>query len=345
MNISKGTGMKVLVLGGAGFIGRSAVEALLARGHEVVIGTRRPARAESRGVAVDMTPIDKIELHRFPHERDWLDRIAPFDVVVNCAGILRERWGESFDAVYRQTPVAIAEACATLGKRFIHVTALGLSAPAGSGFITAKRAGEQGIAKISGEMCVVRPSLLDGVDGFGSRWIRRVAQWPVHFIPADAVGRLAPLHVCDLGEAIAALSVCPRGSLPTRVELGGEIHYGMAQYLSALRVSSRPALRLRVPAWVVRMCAHLLDVVHLTPLSWGHVELMRRDNVPCPDDAAALRRWIGRAPLKVGAQPLATPQASLTGGAMATPFLRTGTARFHNRPLRSVIGSGENEAR
>lgn len=345
MDTSKGTAMKVLVLGGAGFIGRSAVEALLARGHEVVIGTRRPARAESRGVAVDLTHIEKIELHRFPNARDWLERIAPFDVVVNCAGILRERWGESFDVVYRQTPVAIAEACATLGKRFLHVTALGLSVHASSGFITAKLAGERGIEAIDGESCIVRPSLLDGRDGFGSRWIRRVAQWPVHFIPADASGRLAPLHVRDLGEAIAALCVCPRELLPGSVELGGEVHYSMAQYLNALRVSARPALRLRVPAWVVRMCAHMLDVVHLTPLSWGHVELMRRDNVPCHDDIAALRRWIGRAPVKAGAQPLATPQVAIAGGAMVTPLLRTGIARFHNRPLRSVIGSGENDAR
>ena len=36
--------MRVLVLGGAGFIGRHAAAALAARGHAVVIGTRRPRR-------------------------------------------------------------------------------------------------------------------------------------------------------------------------------------------------------------------------------------------------------------------------------------------------------------
>lgn len=312
--------MKVLVLGGAGFIGRSAVEALRARGHEVVIGTRRPARAVCCGPAGDTIHVEKIELHCLPNARDWCDRIAPFDVVVNCAGILRERWDESFDVVYRQTPVAIAEACSTMGRRFLHVTALGLTDRASSGFITAKLAGERGIETIGGEACIVRPSLLDGADGFGSRWIRRVAQWPVHFIPADALGRLAPLHVRDLGEAIAALCSCPRESLPVSVELGGEQRYSMAQYLTTLRVSPRAAVRVRVPAWVVRTCAHLLDVVHLTPLSWGHVELMRRDNMPRPDDATALRHWIGRAPATMAVRPLAPAQV-VPVGATSSPQL------------------------
>lgn len=288
--------MNVLVIGGAGFIGRSVVASLLERGRHVVIGTRRPGQ---RNGAATLCRVERIELHRLTRQTDWLTRIAPFDVIVNCAGILRERWGESFAAVYHRAPVAIAEACAASGKRFIHVTALGLNAPASSGFITCKLAGEQGIATAGGETCIVRPSLLDGADGFGSRWIRRVAQWPLHFIPIDARGVLAPLDVCDLGDAIAALAACPRQSLPKFVELGGETRFGMAQYLGAIRVNPRPAASLRVPAWIVRMCAHALDVLHLTPLSWGHVELMRRDNVPCAEDTFALRHWIGRAPVSV----------------------------------------------
>ena len=283
--------MKVLVIGGAGFIGRSVVAALIARDAEVVVGTRRPKRDEASVTAT------RIELHRLIRAEDWARLVETFDVLVNCAGILRERWGETYDTVYRDAPIAIAIACAAQRKRFIHITALGLSETASSGFITAKLAGERGIAKVTGELCIVRPSLLDGVDGFGSRWLRRVAQWPVHFVPADATGRLAPLHVNDLGEAIAALCACPREALPASVELGGESRYNITQYLRVLRQSPRDALTLAVPAWLVRVCAHMLDVLHLTPLSWGHVELMRRDNEPCADDALALRRWLGRSPL------------------------------------------------
>ena len=308
--------MKVLVIGGAGFIGRSVVAALIARDAEVVVATRRPKRGDASITAT------RIELHRLIRAEDWVPLIETFDVLVNCAGILRERWGETYAAVYRDAPIAIATACATQRKRFIHVTALGLSDTASSGFITAKLAGEQGIAKVTGELCIVRPSLLDGVDGFGSRWLRRVAQWPVHLVPADATGRLAPLHVDDLGEAIAALCSCPREALPASVELGGESRYNIAQYLHTLRQSRRAALTLAVPAWLVRFCAHLLDVVHLTPLSWGHVELMRRDNEPCAGDALALRRWLGRSPL-VARHDL----SGTNSGARSASRLRTDVAK------------------
>ena len=284
--------MKVLVLGGKGFIGRYAVRALIARGCDVAIGTRH----------VNKNAVDELalSLHRRTRVDDWSEAIRRFDVVVNCAGILRERWGESYADVYHRAPAAIAEACVAHGRRFIHITALGLHADASSGFLTAKLAGEQAIAQLGGETCIVRPSLLDGVDGFGSRWLRRVAEWPLHLIPADAERALAPLDVNDLGEAIAALCACRRDALPASVELGGETRYTVAEYLRALRRKPPEAITLRVPAPMVRMVAHALDVLHLTPLSWGHVELMRRDNAPRQIDAHALRHWLGRAPANVG---------------------------------------------
>ena len=305
--------MKILVIGGAGFIGRSVVAALASYGAEVVIGTRQPSSRRSSTRAVTF---EHIELHRLTCLADWHSRIEPFDVVVNCAGILRERWGETYDAVYHRAPAAIAEACAAQDKRFIHVTALGLTDQAKSGFITAKLKGEHAIKQVGGETCIVRPSLLDGVDGFGSRWLRRVAQWPIHFVPADATGRLAPLHVHDLGDAIAALCACSREALPDSIELGGEARYSIATYLRALRRNPRRAVTLTVPAWMVRLTAHLLDVVHLTPLSWGHVELMRRDNEPRSEDAFALRKWIGRAPINVDT-PLQV--VAVTRGSYAVP--------------------------
>lgn len=286
--------MKVLVLGGKGFIGRNVVKALVARGNHVSIGTRH-ARAASNGALAER----EIRLHTRIRADDWHAEATAFDVIVNCAGILRARWKETFDAVYRQAPVAIATACVEHSTRFVHVTALGLHASASSGFITAKLAGEIGIAAANPAACIVRPSLLDGPDGYGARWLRRVAQWPVHFVPSDAFGRLAPLDVGEVGEAIAALCACEASASPASVELGGEHRFAMTEYLHALRRNPKPAIRLTVPAWLVRCVAHLFDALHVTPLSWGHQELMRRDNVPCAADTYALRRWLGRAPSPV----------------------------------------------
>ena len=299
--------MKVLVLGGKGFIGRYVVRALAATGSEVSIGTRH-AKAENEHALI---------LHQRTRTEHWCQTITPFDTVVNCVGILRERWGEHYADVYHHAPTAIAQACAAQGKRFIHITALGLHAQASSGFLTAKLAGEAAIRMTGGEACIVRPSLLDGPDGFGSRWLRRVAQWPVHFVPADANGALAPLDVNDLGDAIAALCTCPRDALPASVDLGGETHYDLRQYLKALRTRPTAAFTLPVPAWMVRVAAHALDVLHMTPLSWGHVELMRRDNAPRAEDAYALRQWLGRAPKHVGLRIAESPAIAANANADA----------------------------
>ncbi|MBX7228881.1 MAG: NAD-dependent epimerase/dehydratase family protein [Burkholderiaceae bacterium] len=291
--------MKILVLGGSGFIGQAVVEVLAERGYEITIATRKPL---NHPFAHKACVVKKIEFHRLRRVSDWPGYLSGFDVIVNCVGILRERWKETFESVYHEVPAALAKACSRLKKRFIHVTALGLTQQAQSRFILMKRLGEKAIEQIEGEICIVRPSLLDGKDGFGAGWLRRVAQWPIHFIPKCAVGKIAPMHVRDLGEAIAALCVCSVEALPTSIEFGGEKHYQMSQYLDVLRIKKAPPIKFSLPACIVRSCAHIFDLLHLTPLSWGHVELMRRDNLPRQEDTFALRLWIGRRPIEIDAQ-------------------------------------------
>ncbi|TAG49956.1 MAG: NAD-dependent epimerase/dehydratase family protein [Betaproteobacteria bacterium] len=284
--------MRILVLGGAGFIGRHAVAAIRAKGHVVTIGSRHAASANPSSCL-------KVRFHELTDVADWVPIIAGFDVVLNCVGILRERWGERYDAVHHRAPECIARACASAGVRFVHVSALGLSSDASSGFIRSKVAGENGIRASGADYSIVRPSLLDGVDGYGSRWLRRVANWPVHFVPADATGALAALDVDDLGAALAVLCEMRDARAHREIELGGSDALTIRELLAALRSSGRAKpWVVAVPAFCVRAVAHVFDVLHATPLSWGHVELMRRDNRP---EFNALPSLLGRAPKRIGA--------------------------------------------
>jgi len=141
----------------------------------------------------------------------------------------------------------------------------------------------------------VRPSLLDGEGGFGARWLRRMARWPVHFVPADAIGRIAALHVHDLGKAIAVLCESGAELCGREVELGGGESWTMGEYLAVLRSerSTRPAMCVAMPPWLARIASHLCDAARFSPFSFGHLELMRRDNAPCVNALPAL---LGRAP-------------------------------------------------
>ncbi|HEY8068737.1 MAG TPA: NAD(P)H-binding protein [Burkholderiales bacterium] len=302
--------MRVMVLGGTGFIGRHAAAALRARGHTVVIGTRHPKRAPGKLPPALRPGLPGVELRETHFESlttryIWKPLLEDVDVVVNAVGILRERGGETYDRVHNMAPAALGEACARLGLRLVHVSALGLRPGARSRFLRSKLIAERKIMASGADYSIVRPSLLDGEGGYGAVWLRRIAAWPVHFYPSNARGRMAPLDVRDLGEALAVL--CERGGEGRReVELGGSAKRTMADYLGALRVregkpgDDRPALRVGIPPILARLAAHVCDLLHFSPFSYGHFELMRRDNLPQMNMLTSL---IGRAPTPVGREP------------------------------------------
>ena len=277
--------MKVLVLGGNGFAGRHVVAALVARGHSVVIGTRGGGRArrinDGKSEAI---PRVRARFEMLTDAHAWEALLDRVDVVVNCVGILRERGRETYDRVHHLAPAALAAACRSRRvRRLVHISALGLTDEARSRFILSKLDGERAVLRSGATTTIVRPSLLDGSGGFGARWLRWVARWPVHFVPADATGRIAVLDVGDLGAAVAA--ICEVGSVPPIIELGGKRTLTIAEHLAALRAASgrAPAPCIHVPPLIARLVSHLFDLLHFSPFSFGHLELLRHDNVPSRD--------------------------------------------------------------
>lgn len=281
--------MRALVLGGHGFLGRSVAAALAARGHGVEVGSRA-LRRTGLGFRVRLI---RFESHLTSDS--WLPALDGVDAVVNCVGILRERGRETYERVHHLAPAALASACARLGLRLVHVSALGLSAQARSGFIASKLRAEAAIRASGADYTIARPSLLDGEGGFGARWLRAMARWPVHCVPADARGRIAMLHVEDAGVAIARLCELP-GAAHREADLGGSDWRTLDRHLAALR--GEEARVVRIPAPLSRIASHLCDLAHVSPFSFGHLELLRHDNVPRHDVLASL---LGRPPRRVTA--------------------------------------------
>jgi uncharacterized protein YbjT (DUF2867 family) len=296
--------MRVFVLGGAGFIGRHAVAALLRRQNEVIIGSRYPERAARRlPVQAHRCERRTVRFEQLLTADAWQALLGEIDVVLNCVGILRQRGAETYEKVQHIAPAALADACSAVGvRRLVHVSALGLDQHVTSAFLISKRHGEAALRKRTFDSVIVRPSLLDGADGYGARWFRRVARWPIHFVPASARGRVAPLDVDDLGTALAVLCECS-SAVSREVELGGATQMSIPEYLARLRVEQcganvRPAIAIAIPHWIARTGSHVCDLLHMTPYSFGHLQLMQHDNLP----------HINRLPELLSAQ--APPQAA-----------------------------------
>ncbi len=281
--------MRVLVLGGNGFIGRNIVAKLQAQGAQVLVGSRNKAKQSNQL---------QIKMQNMQQADDWLPIINSFDVVVNSVGILRERKGETYASVHTFAVESLADACAQLGVKLVQISVIGLTATAKSGFIRSKYWGEQAILASGAEAIIVRPSLLDGEGGYGAKWFRRVATWPLQLV-MQSDGLIAPLQVTDLGEAVANLCLNPQ-KWPQTVELGGSDVMTIAQYLAQLRAvnQQKSALQLPMPKLVVRLASHIFDALAWTPLSFGHFELMQGYNVPALNGLPAL---LGRKPSAVGA--------------------------------------------
>ncbi len=158
--------MHVLLTGANGFIGRHLLARLTAAGHRVVPAVRRPAEADRllpappASIAVDLNRDTRVE--------DWLPRLAGIDAVVNCAGVLQGRRGQSIAAIHDAAPRALFAACARAGvRRVVQISAISAEAAAGTDYARTKRAAEECVLAANApafRTTAIRPRALIGPD-------------------------------------------------------------------------------------------------------------------------------------------------------------------------------------
>ncbi|GAA0710518.1 DoxX-like family protein [Dokdonella soli] len=278
--------MRVLVTGAYGFIGAQVVTALSAAGHEVVCAVRAGRRDERfppmRALACDMSS----DLH----EEDWLSRLEGIDAVVNCAGILRERGRDTFEAVHVAAPLALFRAGARAGiRRVVQISALG--DPADSEFVASKHRCDASLLALDLDAVVLRPSVVYSAAGSygGTSLLRALAALPgVLLLPGSGEQRLQPIAVEDIGLVVAAVLARP-GIARTTFEVVGPEVISLADYLRSWRqwLGYGRAREVRVPRWLVAAGATLGQALGRGPFGLTMLRMLDRGNV---GTAGALHR-------------------------------------------------------
>jgi len=270
--------MRILVIGGTGFLGRQIVGRLVAEGHVVHVPTRQYQHARPLLVHPTVT-VMQADIH----DDATLNRlVSGCDIVLNLIGILHSRsgqpYGADFDLAHVQLPKRVAQTCLNNGvKRFIHVSALGADAQGPSGYLRSKAAGELAITQAydiakSEAFTIFRPSVVFGPeDQFMNMFARLAKFFPVLPI-AGAHAKMQPVFVSDVAQAILNAMSQPWARGKT-YDLAGPRVYTLGELVElATQWSGRPRPVIALPMSIGRAQAWFFECLPGQPL-------MSRDNL------------------------------------------------------------------
>jgi len=270
--------LRVLIVGGSGFIGRHVAGRLDTQGHAVVAPSRR---------TLDLVRDDEAQMR---------EALAGFDVVVNCAGVAR---GATISRLHGGGTIALIRAAAATGvKRFVHVSALGVTNRGDTIYQRSKAAAEDFLESFDPagarlDWRVLRPSVVIGRGGASFDLQLALAALPV--IPSVGAGlwRIQPVHVDDLAELVARLVEGAAG--PRKIDVVGPAPITTNDLSLILRdwLGLPRAKFWSVPTPLLKLGARFAGTFTRLPLNAELVSMLSRGNV---SDPAPMTAALGRSP-------------------------------------------------
>ncbi len=272
--------LRVLVLGGSGFVGRHVCEQLVRAGHRVTVPTRRTRHAACVQTLPGLTVLETRSL-----DDTTLTRLmAGHDAVVNLIAVLHGN-AARFEQVHVELPKRIANAMQSAGvQRLVHVSALGADAQGPSMYQRSKAHGEAVLHAAGLDLTVLRPSVIFGAeDQFLNLFAGLQQVFP--FMPLAGSGtRFQPVWVNDVAAAIVrclherqTIGQTYEACGPETFTLG-ELVQRSGQWAGVRAGRGRPVLPL--PHWVGWLQALGMEMLPGEPLmSRDNLASMQVDNV------------------------------------------------------------------
>jgi uncharacterized protein YbjT (DUF2867 family) len=250
--------MRILLIGGTGFLGSAIHARLSAEGHECVLVSRHPTGSPgTHHIALDMA--------RTTDASRWKNLLVGVDAVINAAGALQ---GQDMQGVHVAGSAGLYAACESAGvRRVILFSAIGTNRDAPSEFSRTKQQGEAVLMARDLDWVVLRPSIVVGRAAYGgSALLRGLASLPVLPVMPDTAA-IQPVHLDDLVETVLFLL---QPGAPSRIalDLAGPRQMAFSDAVALFRrwLLWPPAYRLQLPAWVASGAYRAGDVAQM--LGW-----------------------------------------------------------------------------
>ncbi|WP_158058237.1 NAD(P)H-binding protein [Halorussus halophilus] len=190
--------MKVLVAGGAGFVGLPTCRILAERGHDVTVASRTPDTAELPSqvetVALDVT------------DPDLTEAVSGHDAVVNLVALPshRDPRGRTHESVHRDGTRNLVRASEeTDVERFVQMSGLGVESDVDTAYFRAKRQAERIVRDSDLDWVVYRPSVVFGDGCAFLPFVERVTPPIFAPLPGGGTMELQPMWVEDLVPMLA----------------------------------------------------------------------------------------------------------------------------------------------
>jgi NADH dehydrogenase len=291
----------ILVLGGAGFIGRYLVNELVGRGCRVLVPSRRRDHAKH----LIMLPTCEV-VEADVHDDATLRRlVAGQHAVVNLVGILHgsEHQFERAHVALTQRLVAACEAERV--RRHLQMSALGADPNGPSMYQRSKGRAEQAVRDSKLAWTIFRPSVVFGAeDQFLNLFAKLAAIAPVLPIGGADV-KFQPVWVGDVARAFVN-GLDNDATVGKSYELCGPTVYTLRELVRfAARAAGHRRPVLALPDGVARLQARLMELAPGEPLlSRDNLDSMKRDNI------ASKQPYVPAPELGITATPM-EPEASL----------------------------------
>jgi NADH dehydrogenase len=234
--------VKLLVTGGAGFLGRHVLSAARARGHEVTALSRHPDRVRDLPEGVQLVQGDLTTPEGLGERLGELE----LDAVIHAAAIVVDH-----DPTLHTVNVeGTAALCATLcglprPPRLVHVSTFAVEDPPPTAYSDSKLAAEEVVRASGLEHLVLRPTLIYGSgDGTNTPILVEKMRSGTHWLPGGGQVLIQPVHVDDVAEA--CIAAAERDDMNGRTyRLGGGEPVSVRAWREAVRDASGGAAQVR----------------------------------------------------------------------------------------------------